>query len=64
MERKLYKSSKDKMLDGVCSGIAKYMNMDVTVVRLIWLLLTAAGFSGVFLYIICSLIIPQEPFEN
>ena len=37
MKRKLYKSSKNKKLAGVCGGLAEYLNIDVTVVRLIWL---------------------------
>lgn len=64
MERKLYKSSDNKMVDGVCAGLAKYMDMDVTVVRMLWLLLTAVGFSGIFLYIICSIVMPREPYTD
>ena len=40
MEKKLYRSRNDKKLAGVCAGLAKYLNMDVTVIRLIMVLLT------------------------
>lgn len=63
MEKKLYRSRTDKKVCGVCGGLAKYLNMDVTIMRLIAVLLTLAGCSGVLIYIICALVIPEEP-EN
>jgi len=61
MERKLYKSRTDVKLDGVCAGVAKYFNWDATLIRLLWVVLTLAGGSGILLYIICALIMPREP---
>jgi len=63
MEKKLYRSRTDKKVCGVCGGLAKYLNMDATIVRLIVVLLTLAGCSGLLIYIICALVIPEEP-EN
>lgn len=63
MEKKLYRSRTDKKICGVCGGLAQYFNMDVTIMRLIAVLLTLAGCSGVLIYIICALVIPEEP-EN
>lgn len=63
MEKKLYRSRTDKKLCGVCGGLAKYLNMDATIVRLIVVLLTLAGCSGLLIYIICALVIPEEPYE-
>lgn len=63
MEKKLYRSRTDKKLCGVCGGLAKYLNIDVTIVRLVVVLLTLAGCSGLLIYIICALIIPEEPYE-
>ena len=63
MEKKLYRSRTDRKICGVCGGLARYLNMDVTVLRLIAALLTVAGCSGIPIYIICALIIPEEPGE-
>ena len=56
MKRKLYKSSKNKKLAGVCGGLAEYLNIDVTVVRLIWAILSLFYGSGIIIYIICALV--------
>ena len=58
MGKKLYKSNKNKMLDGVCGGIAEYFNIDPTLVRLGWVVFCALGGSGVLAYIVAALIIP------
>lgn len=61
MERKrLYRNVNDKMLCGVCSGLADYFNIDPTLVRLGWVIFCALGGSGVLAYIICALIIPSK----
>ena len=61
MQKKLYRSATDKKLAGVCAGVAKYLNMDPTVIRVIWVLLALFGSVGLLAYIICALIIPEEP---
>lgn len=61
MEKKLYKSNQNKMLDGVCGGIAEYFGIDPTVVRLIWALFSLMGGSGILAYIIAAIIIPRNP---
>ena len=60
MQKKLYRVREGKVLAGVCGGIAEYFNLDPTVIRVIWALLAATG-SGVLAYIICALIIPENP---
>ena len=60
MKRKLYKSSKNKKLAGVCGGLAEYLNIDVTVVRLLWAGLSLFYGSGIIIYIICALVIPDD----
>ena len=60
MEKKLYKSNQNKMLDGVCGGIAEYFGIDPTVVRLIWALFSLGG-CGILAYIIAAVIIPRNP---
>ena len=61
MEKKLYRSRNDKKIAGVCAGLAKYLNMDVTVVRLIMVLLALFVGGGLIAYIVCALVIPEEP---
>ncbi|MBQ9538026.1 MAG: PspC domain-containing protein [Treponema sp.] len=63
MAKRLYKSEQ-KTICGVCGGIAEYFNMDPTLVRLIWVVLTLAGGSGIIAYIICALVIPNRPFSQ
>ena len=61
MEKRLYKSTQNKMIDGVCGGIAEYFGIDPTVVRLIWALFSLMGGSGILAYIIAAIIIPRNP---
>ena len=63
MEKRLYKINQGKMVDGVCGGIAQYFGLDPTLVRLAWIVFTAAGGSGIIAYILCAAIIPREPEE-
>ena len=61
MKKKLYKDHTNKKCCGVCSGIAKYFDLDPTVVRLGWILLCALAGSGILAYFICALVMPDEP---
>lgn len=56
--KKLYRSSTDKKIAGVCGGIAEYMNVDSTIVRLIAILLVFGCGSGLLAYIVAALIMP------
>ena len=62
MEKKLYRNTGNKMIAGVCSGIAEYLNIDPTVVRLIWALVGLTG-AGIVAYLIAALIIPEKPSD-
>ena len=61
MNKRLYKSNDNKMVDGVCGGIAAYFGIDPTLVRLGWVLFGALGGSGFLAYIIAAIIIPRQP---
>ena len=61
MEKKLYRSRTDKKVCGVCGGLAQYLDMDVTVMRLIAVLLAVFAGGGLLAYLICALVIPEEP---
>ena len=60
MNKKLYKSNSNKMISGVCGGIAEYFNVDPTFVRLAWVLCLLVGGSGLVAYIVCAIVIPQN----
>jgi phage shock protein C len=57
---RLYRSQTNKVLAGVCGGLAEYLNADPTVIRLVWVLLTFLGGSGIILYILAIFIIPEN----
>ena len=61
--KRLYKSSVNCMLCGVCGGIAEYFDIDPTLVRLVWVLITLAAGAGLLLYIIAAIIMPREPLQ-
>jgi len=63
MEKKLYRIEQGKKMSGVCLGLAEYFNIDVTLVRLLWVVCTlVTGFMmGIILYVACIFIIPEEP---
>ena len=59
--KKLYRSAKDRMISGVCGGMADYFNIDPTIVRIIWVLLFFTGGAGLLLYIAALIIVPLDP---
>jgi phage shock protein PspC (stress-responsive transcriptional regulator) len=59
--KRLMRSSTDKKLGGVCAGLAEYFDMDVTLVRVLWLLVVLCGGTGILLYIILWLVLPLAP---
>ena len=61
MSKKLYKSNDNKMIDGVCGGIAEYFDIDPTMVRLGWVLFCALGGSGFLACIIAASLTPRTP---
>jgi phage shock protein C len=63
MPKKLYRINEGKMLCGVCTGIADYFTLDVSIVRLIFVLAGFAGGSGIIAYIAAAFIIPEKPYN-
>ena len=61
MNKKLYRDVTNQKLAGVCAGLAKYLDTDPTIIRLIWIFITLLGGSGIIAYLICWLVIPEEP---
>lgn len=61
MDKKLYRSNKNKMICGVCGGVGEFFGIDPTLVRLGWVVFCALGGSGFLAYIIAAIIIPLNP---
>ena len=61
--KRLYRNDENKMLLGVCSGIAEYFEVDETLIRVAWLLLSSFGGSGLIAYILCFMIMPLKVNE-
>ena len=60
MKKKLTRSNTDKTFLGVCGGIAEYFDIDSTLVRVIWILMTFFHGLGVITYLICALAMPKK----
>ena len=58
--KKLRRSTKDKKILGVCAGFAEYFDIDVTIMRIIFLILFFAGSLGLWAYLICALVMPAD----
>ena len=61
--KRLYKSRNNKMICGVCAGIADYFNIDPAIVRVLWAVLALAAGTGVLAYIACAIILPEGDTE-
>lgn len=61
MQKRLYRVNEGKIIAGVCGGIAEYLNIDPTVVRLIWAIVGLMGGFGLFAYLVAALIMPVKP---
>ncbi|MGD0339538.1 MAG: PspC domain-containing protein [Bacteroidota bacterium] len=59
--KRLYKSRRDRMIDGVCAGVAEYFGVDPTILRILWVLSIFIGGIGFFLYIAGMIIMPANP---
>lgn len=60
MTKRLTKSSNNRMIAGVCAGVANYFDIDPTVVRIAWVFLVVLFGSGLLLYLICWLLMPSD----
>lgn len=64
MEKKLERNQQNKMIAGVASGLADYLSLDVTLVRILFIILFVFGFSGVLIYIALWIAVPEKPFYH
>lgn len=61
--RRLYRSRVHRKLAGVCGGLAEFFGIDVTTVRLVWVLVVLLGGSGILIYIIAALVLEDNPYQ-
>ncbi len=59
--KRLYRSTDDQMIGGVCAGLADYFSIDPTLVRLLFVFLALAGGPGFLIYLIMWIVIPEKP---
>lgn len=59
--KKLYRNEDNRVIAGVCSGVAEYFNIDPTIVRIIWAVVCLCYGTGLILYLVCALVIPVKP---
>ena len=62
--KRLTKSRNNVVISGVCGGIGEYFNIDPSLVRIAWIILTLFGGSGLLIYIICAIILPRAADET
>ena len=60
MQKKIYRSVSDRKISGVCAGFAEYFNIDPTVVRLGWVLVSCFAGAGIIAYIAGAIIMPVK----
>ncbi|MBC8505041.1 MAG: PspC domain-containing protein [Anaerolineales bacterium] len=64
MDKKLYRSQGDRMLAGVCGGLADFVGIDATLIRLAFFLLLFGGGVGFWVYLVLWIVIPEQDVEN
>ena len=57
--KRLVKSHSNRTICGVCAGIGEYINVDPTVIRILWVVFSLAGGAGILAYIIAAIIMPE-----
>jgi phage shock protein PspC (stress-responsive transcriptional regulator) len=59
--KRLYRSRTDRKIAGVCGGMAQYFGVDPVIPRIVWVALILGAGIGLLAYVICWIVIPQEP---
>ena len=62
--KRLYRSQKDRMFGGVCAGLGEFLNIDPTVIRLLFVLATVFGGAGIVIYLAMLLVVPEAPLPE
>ena len=64
MKKKLTKSQKNRMIAGVCGGLAEYFKIDPTIVRLVFVVFALLKGAGILLYLIAAIVIPSQDYND
>ena len=62
-KKRLYKSRRNRTLCGVCGGIGEYLDVDPVLIRVLWIVFTFMGGAGILAYIVCALIMSNDPYD-
>jgi phage shock protein C len=63
--KRLYRSRKERMLGGVCGGLGEHIDVDPSIIRLVWVVVTLLSLGiGIIVYIVAWIIIPESPDES
>lgn len=60
MNKRIYKNREKKMLCGVCTGLAEYFDIDPTLVRVLWAVISLGYGIGLLAYIVCAIVFPDK----
>lgn len=60
MNKRIYKNREKKMLCGVCAGLAEYFDIDPTIVRVLWAVVSLGYGIGLLAYIVCAIVFPDK----
>ncbi|OGC92772.1 MAG: PspC domain-containing protein [candidate division Zixibacteria bacterium RBG_16_48_11] len=64
MAKRIYRSRSDKVIAGVCGGLAEYFGIDRVLIRIVWVVTVICAGTGILAYIIAWILIPKEPETN
>jgi len=63
--KRLYRSRKEQMLGGICGGLGEHLDVDPSIIRLVWVVVTLLSLgTGIIVYLVAWIIIPQSPEES
>ena len=62
--QRLYRSRTDRVIGGVCGGLAQFFSIDVTIIRLLFVIAALFGGSSLLVYLVMLLIVPEEPLPK
>lgn len=62
--KRLYRSQTERMIAGVCAGLGDYLNLDVSIIRLVFILLFLFSGGGLLVYVLMWIIVPREPVDS
>jgi phage shock protein C len=60
MDKRLFRSTRNVMVSGVCGGIAEFFGIDPSIIRILWVLFSLTGGIGIIAYIACAIILPKD----